>query len=254
MKALRIVALGVLLLSGPTGALASEVRVLAAGVFGTSLRDLEAPFKSESGADIRLTVANAGKVTAKLLAGEPADVVMTSSAGIDALVRQGKLAGSSKIVIGRMRLGLGIRAGSPVQPLETSDQVRALFVAAPAIAYVDPRGGATAGTFAEAVFAKLGIADAVHAKAILCEDGAEVDAALTSGKATVGMAQASEIIGAPGTAFAGYLPEPLNAVTVYAAATVDPAAPQAATALLKFMQSPAAIARLQSAGWDLIKP
>src|ERR1700760_2845633 len=83
VQALRILTLGVLLLGGPTSATANDVRVLAAGVFGTSLRALAAPFKSDSGADIQLTVANAGKIAAKLLAGEPADVVMTSSAGID---------------------------------------------------------------------------------------------------------------------------------------------------------------------------
>ena len=67
MQALRILTLGVLLLGGPTSATANDVRVLAAGVFGTSLRALAAPFKSDSGADIQLTVANAGKIAAKLL-------------------------------------------------------------------------------------------------------------------------------------------------------------------------------------------
>jgi molybdate transport system substrate-binding protein len=251
---LRLLALAVLLSGVTTNAIAGDVRVLAAGVFGTSLRELRSPFKSESGDDIQATISNAGKVAAKLLAGEPADVVMTSSVGIDALVGQGKLAGSTKMVIGRMRLGLGARAGAPIQAVGSADEVRARLLAAPAIAYIDPRGGATAGKILEAVFDKLGIADAVHTKAILCDDGAEVVAALSSGKATIGMAQASEIIGAPGVAFSGYLPDPLNAATEYAAAAVAPISTKEAAALLQFMQSPAATKRLQLAGWDLVKP
>ncbi len=74
-----------------------------------------------------VTIANAGKVAERLLAGEPADVVMTSSSGVDALVRQGKLGRLSKILIGRMRLGFGVRAGTPTQALESAAQVRALL-------------------------------------------------------------------------------------------------------------------------------
>jgi molybdate transport system substrate-binding protein len=254
VKIVNVFALSVAVLSGSTSAMADNVRVLATGVFATSLHDLKASFKSDSGEEVQVTIANAGKVAERLLAGEPADVVMTSSSGVDALVRQGKLDGSSKILIGRMRLGFGVRAGTPTQALESAAQVRALLLAAPAVAFIDPRGGATAGAFIEAALEKLGIADTIRAKAILCADGSEVVAALASGKAAIGMTQASEIIGAPGVDFSGYLPDQLNAVSVYAAATVGPTPPKSATALLHFMQSPAAIERLHRAGWDVIKP
>ena len=248
---LWVIASGALLIGGAGGAMADDVRVLATGVFATSLGDLHAAFEASNGTDFHATIGNAGQVHAKLVAGERADVVMTSSSGVDALVRDGKLTASSKVEIGRMRLGLGIPSGAPAPDVTTRDEVRALFLGAPAVAYVDPRGGATAGAFAERVFDLLAIADAVHAKAILCADGAEVMAALRSGRATVGMTQASEIIGAPGVAFAGFLPEALNSVSTYAAAAVAPAPSPAAVAFLHFMRSAPAIERLRHAGWDV---
>lgn len=249
-KLSRIVGLGVLLLGGSSGATAEDLHILATGVFATSLRDLQASFRASSGANFQANISNAGKVSAKLMAGEPADVVMTSAAGIDALARQGKLDGSSKVEVGHMRLGLGVRTGATIRDLESSGQIRESFLRAPAVAYIDPRGGATAGTFSEAVFKALEIEDAVHAKAVLCEDGADVVAALVSGKATIGMAQASEIIGSPGVGFAGYLPESLNVVTVYAAATVGTNPRKSAKAFLRFLQSPSAVERFRLAGWD----
>ncbi len=231
--------------------MADEVRVLATGVFANSLRDLHASFLASNGTEFRATIANAGQVQARLVAGEPADVVMTSSAGLDTLAREGRVNGASKVEIGQMRLGLGVRAGAPTLEVTSPDQVRALFLAAPAIAYIDPHGGATAGTFAEKAFSLLGIADAVHVKSILCGDGAQVVAALVSGRATIGMTQASEILGTPGVSFAGYLPDTLNTMSTYAAATVAPKPPSSAVAFLRFMRSPTALERLHRAGWDM---
>ena len=233
------------------GAMADDVRVLATGVFATSLRDLHAPFAAASGSGFVATVANAGGVKEKVLAGVPADVVLTSSAGIDALARAGKLDGASKVEIGRMRLGLGVPVGAPVPATATPDQVRAVFLASRAIAYVDPRGGATAGAFAETAFDRLGVAAAVHAKAVLCNDGAEVVAALSSGRATVGVTQASEISGATGAVFAGVLPDALNTESTYAGATMSAVPTHAAVEFLAFLRGPAATARLRQAGWSV---
>jgi molybdate transport system substrate-binding protein len=74
-------------LSTPTAA--ADIRVLATGVYASSLRDLVAPFERQTGDHLTLTITNAGGVLAKLAAHEDADVVMTASAGIDTLVARG---------------------------------------------------------------------------------------------------------------------------------------------------------------------
>jgi len=236
------------------GAAAAEVRVVATGVFATSLRDLAEPFHAETGDALALTIGNAGVVAARVGAGQGADVVMTSSAGIDALARAEKLDPASKVDIGRMRLGVAVPAGAALPDPSTPDNLAALLRGARTIASIDPAGGATAGAILEKLFVTLGVAEAVHAKAIPCADGAEVAAALASGRASVGMTQASELIGSPGVAFAGFPPDTLNAVTVYSAALPARQAPSEATrAFMAFLRGPVAGARLRQSGWELIR-
>jgi molybdate transport system substrate-binding protein len=120
------------------------------------------------------------------------------------------------------------------------------------VAYIDPNGGGTSGPFFEKIFSTLGVADAVHAKAVLCKTGAEIVSAVASGKAEIGMTQASEIAGASGVALAGHLPEALNLATVYSASVASRSAnPKGASAFLEFMKGPTGSDHLRRAGWDI---
>jgi molybdate transport system substrate-binding protein len=102
------------------------------------------------------------------------------------------------------------------------------------------------------MFASLGVADAVHGKAVLCKTGSEIVNAVASGKASIGMTQGSEIVGASGIAFAGYLPDTLNLTTVYAASIATRAKnPKGASIFLEFIGGPIGFNHLRRAGWDI---
>jgi molybdate transport system substrate-binding protein len=233
-------------------AIAEEpVRVLATGVFATTLQSLTQPFESATGYKIQASIANAGEVASRVATGEDADIVMTSSTGIKTLARQNALA-SNEIVVGKMRLGVAVQSGAAMQDLTSAEAFRKLLLSAATIAYIDPNGGGTSGPFFEQMFASLGVADAVHAKAVLCKTGSEIVRAVASGKASIGMTQASEIIGGGGVAFAGYLPEALNLTTVYAASiTTRSNNPKGASAFLEFIAGPTASDHFRRAGWDI---
>ena len=175
----------------PLPAIAEEpVHLLATGVFATALQSLAPAFEASSGSQIQVSIANAGEVAARAAAGEPADLVMTSSAGVKALAKQGAVL-SDEVVIGKMRLGVAVRSGAAMQSLGASlasaDTFRTLLISAEKVAYIDPNGGGTSGPFFEKMFASLGVADAVHAKAVLCKTGAEIVNAVSSGRAAIGM-------------------------------------------------------------------
>lgn len=234
-------------------AMAEEpVRVLATGVFAASLRSAAAPFENASGYKIEVSIANAGEVASRVIAGEPADLVMTSSAGIKTLAKQ-KAVVADEVVIGKMRLGVVVRSGAAMMPdLGSPEAFRTLLRSAAAVAYIDPDGGGTSGPFFEQMFATLGVADAVRAKAVLCKTGAEIVHAVASGRAAIGMTQASEIIGASGVSFAGYLPNPVNLTTVYSAAiSTRSNNPKGASAVLAFITGPLWSDHLRRAGWDI---
>jgi molybdate transport system substrate-binding protein len=250
-KKLRLLASLAILLATQLPAMAQEpVRVLATGVFATALESLAAPFEVARGIKIQITIGNAGEVAARVAAGEPADLVMTSSAGIKTLAKQNAVA--DEVVIGKMRLGVAIRTGAAKPDLSSAETLRALLLSADKIAYIDPNGGGTAGPAFEKILVSLGVADAVHAKAVLGKTGEEIVKAVASGAAAIGMTQASEIVGRNGVTFAGYLPDSQNVTTVYSAALATRSAnPQAASAFLEFVTSPIGADQLRRAGWDI---
>jgi molybdate transport system substrate-binding protein len=231
------------------------VRVLATGVFATALQALAPAFEQATGSKIQVSIANAGEVAARVAAGEPADLVMTSSAGVKALAKQGALV-ADEVVIGKMRLGVAVQSSATMQnlgpSLASTETFRTLLLSANKVAYIDPNGGGTSGPYFEKMFALLGVADAVHAKAVLCKTGAEIVNAVASGQATIGMTQASEIIGGNGVAFAGYLPDTQNLTTVYSASmTTRSTSPKAVIAFLEFVAGPGGSDHLRRAGWDI---
>jgi molybdate transport system substrate-binding protein len=229
----------------------AELQVIATGVYEHALKELAGPFAAQSGRRVSFSITNAGGVIARLDAKAAADVVMTSSAGIDSLAAKGRVVGASKVDVGGMRLGIAVRSGAAMPDITTSDALREVLRAAPAVASIDPNGGGTSGPFIDKSFERLGVADAVRAKGVLCATGADVVRAVASGRATVGMTQAAELIGLPGLAFAGFLPADLQLVTVYSAAvTADSKLPAAAAAFIAFITGPQAAERLRSSGWD----
>jgi molybdate transport system substrate-binding protein len=248
-----------LLLAGLTAYLAIQlpaiadepVRVLATGVFATTVQSLAQPFEAASGYKIQVSIANAGEVATRVVAGEAADLVMTSSAGVKTLAQQNTLA-SNEVVIGKMRLGVAVKSGATMPDLASTEAFRTLLLSAATVAYIDPNRGGTSGPFFEKVFGSLGVADAVHAKAVLCKTGSEIVSAVAEGRAAIGMTQASEIIGASGIAFAGYLPNSLNLTTVYSASIATRATnPKGASAFLEFIAGPTGSDHLRRAGWDI---
>jgi molybdate transport system substrate-binding protein len=138
-----------------------------------------------------------------------------------------------------------------VPDIKTSDALREVLRNAPAVASIDPHGGGTSGPFIDRLFERLGVAEVVRSNGVLCATGADVVRAVASGRASLGMTQAAELIGLPGLAFAGFVPDELQLVTVYSAAVAASSKiPDAAAAFIAFITGPEAVARLRSSGWD----
>jgi molybdate transport system substrate-binding protein len=227
------------------------LQVIATGVYEHVLKDLAEPFAARAGKGVSFIITNAGGVIAKLDADATADVVMTSSAGIDSLAAKGRVIGASKVDVGGMRLGVAVKSGAPVPDIKTSDALREVLRNAPAVASIDPHGGGTSGPFIDRLFERLGVAEVVRSNGVLCATGADVVRAVASGRASLGMTQAAELIGLPGLAFAGFVPDELQLVTVYSAAVAASSKiPDAAAAFIAFITGPEAVARLRSSGWD----
>jgi molybdate transport system substrate-binding protein len=230
---------------------AKQLHVTAAGAYEHVLHELAPAFECDAGIVIRLTVANAAGVIRHLEARAPTDVVLTSAAGIAQLIAAGLADASSQAEIGRVGLGIATQPGLPLPDLTTAAALRAALLSETRVAFIDPKGGGTSGPFIAKLFERLGIAGEMNERGVLSKTGKEVVRAVASGEATLGLTQATELIGATGVQFAGRLPPEVQVVSVYsAAATTFAAAPDLARRFIAFLKAPASAEHFRHAGWD----
>jgi len=226
--------------------MSTDLQVTAAGAYEHVVNDLAPLFDTP----IRLTVTNAGGVIKRLEAKEPVDVVLTSAAGIAELVAAGLADPATQTEIARVGLGIAVREGLPLPGLGTAVAVRSALLAATRVAFIDPNGGGTSGPLIAQLFDNLDVARHMNQSGVLSKTGKDVVRAVASGDATLGLTQATELIGANGVQFAGYLPPEVQVVSVYAGAvSTFAAAPDVARRFIQFLKSPAATAAFRNAGW-----
>ena len=230
---------------------ANELHVTAAGAYEHVLNVLIPVFGRETGVAVRLAVANAGGVLKRIEAKETADVVLTSAAGIAHLVSAGLADTKTATEVARVGLGIAVRPELPVPDLGSAAAVHAALLSATRVAFIDPNGGGTSGPLIVKLFERLGIARHMSETGVLSKTGKDVVRAVTSGEATLGLTQATELIGAKGVQFAGYLPAEMQVVSVYSGAVSAYAqAPEAARRFIQFLKSPAGAEAFRGAGWS----
>ena len=230
---------------------AKELHVTAAGAYEHVLNDLGPAFSRDAGVVVRLTVANAAGVIKRIEAREPADAVLTAAAGIAHLVAAGLADATTRAEIGRVGLGIAVGPGLASPDLSTAAAVRAALLSAKRVAFIDPEGGGTSGPFIAKLFERLEIARHMSENGIPSKTGKDVVRAVSSGEATLGLTQATELIGATGVQFAGTLAPEVQVVSVYSAAVSTFAgAPDVARRFIRFLKSPASTQRFRHAGWN----
>ena len=250
MKMQRRALLAALALPLPALAQAEPLKVLGTGAVAASVRDIATAFTARTGRAVALQTANAGVVARRLREGEAADLVLNSAAQISALGNAGLVAGDSVRELGRMLIGVAVRAGAPMPDISTEAALRAAILAAPVIAHSDPTTGATAGTHAARRIERLGLNEAMRGRVLVFPGGGAAVGAVAEGRAAMALSQISEIIAVPGAALVGPLPDTAQLVTPYVGAVATHAADaEGARALLSALTGPEGQARFRAAGF-----
>lgn len=208
--------------------------LIVAGAAKAAVEAILARWPEAAGPPPRAEFDTVGALRDRILAGERPAVALLSAAGIAALAARGLVVAGSETVVGRTGVGLAAPAGAGAVPdIATPEALRAALLAAPSVAWADPARGATAGRHFAGVLEWLGIAEAVRAKARVVPFGVEGVAMAARSEVALAVSQATEIVGRPGVAFVGFLPDALQLWTEYRAAVVadGPAARRALAAL-----------------------
>ena len=169
--------------------------------------------------------------------GERADIAILTDAGVEGLMAQGVLVPGSRRDLALSHIGMAVKAGAPRPDISTLAALQATLLAAPSIAY---SGAGASGLFFAGLLERLGIAEAVNAKATIIPQG--FTAALAArGEVALAIQQISELMAVEGVEILGKLPPEANTGAIFSAglfAGSDQAAAGALVWLAAAMDAP----------------
>jgi molybdate transport system substrate-binding protein len=230
-----------------------RVRLLSGGAAHGVVRALSERFRAATGYEIDGTFSAVGAMRDKLLAGEPADLVILTRKLVDELAASGHVVPSPRADLGVVRTGIAVRTGDPSPDVSSADALRDSLLASQGIYFPDPQM-ATAGIHFAGVLAKLGVADELASRLRTFPNGATAMRALAqaSDARLIGCTQITEIKGTPGVTLVGPLPALFELATTYSVGLCARAtAPAAARRFITLLSGDESRAVRADAGFEL---
>ena len=147
-------------------------------------------------------------MTKRIQSGEPVDTAIIQKPAIEALIKEGKMASGSNVVLARSGVAAAVRQGAPKPDIASVDSFKRALLEAKSIAYPVPDAGHASGIHFLGVIERLGIVQKVNSKAKFMEGSVAEFAAHDS--ADIVISQPMEILATPGYELIGWLPEELQ--------------------------------------------
>jgi molybdate transport system substrate-binding protein len=218
----------------------AALRILAGGAVRSLVEKARPGFTAAEGRTIEGTFSAVGAMRDRLLAGEPADIVILSRALVEELAKSGHVVASSMTDVARVETAVAVRSGDAVPVIGDKAGLAAALAAADEIHFPDP-ALATAGIHFARVMRELGIWDRVAGRLRLAPNGNTAMRALAASTAPhpIGCTQETEIRATAGVALVGPLPPGCDLTTVYTAAvTTTSSAPDEAARFIARASAP----------------
>ncbi|MGY3482647.1 molybdate transport system substrate-binding protein [Bradyrhizobium sp. USDA 4011] len=212
----------------------NSVRVLSTLALKGAVARLAAAYQAASGVRIDADFAPTLALLERLRGGEAADLVILTREGLDEMTGEGRVAQESVVDLARSYVGVAVRAGAAHPDIATEAALRAALLGARAVAY--SRLGASGILFAQLI-ARLGIAEAINARAVIIPAGFTAER-LVTGEADLAIQQISELKQIDGIEIVGPIPLGLQTPAVFSAGrTVASKRAAAADHLLRYLAS-----------------
>jgi len=225
---------------------AADIRVLSTNALKTSLEALMPQFEKATEHKVVFVWGPAANLKTQIEKGEAFDATILTTAGIDDLVKQGKLDGATRTPLARSGIGVAVRKGAARPDISTTEAFKRALLSANSVTYVEQ--GAS-GIYLKDLFVRLGIADALKPKLKLAPTAAAEFVA--RGEAEIGMTQISEILPVAGADLVGPLPADIQNYTDFAtAAGTSAKQADAAKSLIRFLATPDAARVMKAKGLE----
>jgi molybdate transport system substrate-binding protein len=225
---------------------AAELKVLSTNAFKGALEELGPQFEKATENKVTLSFAPTTVIKTQIEQRAVFDVAVLTSAVTDGLAAAGKIVPDSRRIVARAGMGVAILNGAPKPDLSTVEAFKNALMNAKSIGFNGQ--GASRADF-EALFKKLGIADALAPKIKLLQTGAPEG--VVKGEVEIGLGPISEVIPTPGVQVAGPLPADIQTYLVLSAGiSADSKAAAAAAAFINFLGGPSTVPVLKAKGME----
>jgi molybdate transport system substrate-binding protein len=230
-----------------------NVSVLMSGGFSGAYERLLPEFQRATGISVTTgSGASQGAgpqtIAAQLARGVQADVVILSREGLGDLIAANKIVAGTGVDLAQVPLGVAVRAGTAKPDVRTVEAFKQLLLKADTIAMPASTSGIWMTTD---LFPRLGIADKVRTK--LAPRGSDATRMVAAGEVDLAVMPVSEILVAPGVAFAGAIAPEIQFVQTFSAAIVAVSkAIESSKRLIGFLCSAGAASAIRDSGMEPI--
>jgi len=196
---------------------ASQFIVMTAGAFTAAHFALAPRLAQLVRCDIVTATTSVGlgetSIENRLRRGERVELVIASSAMLDAFENQGLIHAGSSTPLARSTIGLAVRSGAPAPDISSAEAFRQTLLAARSVAY----SASVSGKYlTEELYQRLGIEREMLPKSVFAGGGVRSGAVCARGDAELAVQQMSELLPVDGIDHITALPEALQRRTVVA--------------------------------------
>jgi molybdate transport system substrate-binding protein len=229
----------------------NELTVYSSIGVRSAAEELFRRFEKHSGTRLEVVWGTAPMLVARIEAGERADVLILSRAGVEGLLKKGQILSGSDVTLAGSGVAIAVKAGAPKPDISTPEALKQTLLKTKSIAYSEPSAGGASGVYFAKLLERLGIAEQMKAKTKYPPAGGFSAELLLSGEAELAVQQKPELLHVSGVEIVGFLPGDLNLVTDFAAAIMAGSKnAQAGKALIDSLRSPEAAAVFRSKGLE----
>jgi len=223
-----------------------NLKILADTPLRAALIEIGEAFRRDGGQPVDFVFGPSPVILKKLADGEAADVLIAQPQHIADLIKSAKVVPGEYPVIGRVGLGLAVRADAPTHSIATVEALRQVLLHADSLV----TNTVVSGDQFVAILERLNIAEVVKAKVVRVPPGPRLYERVIQGKGNdIGAGVITIIKETKGIRLLGPLPAEIQSYQTYAAAPMIAAAsPAAAKRFIAFLASPAAKASFSASG------
>jgi molybdate transport system substrate-binding protein len=226
----------------------SELRILSTLAVMGAMPAIARDYEALAGVSLNSTFAPTVALLDRLRGGEAADIAILTAGGVDDMILEGVIQTGTRTDVALSFVGVAVKAGAPKPDIGSVEAFKAALLGARSIAY--SKIGAS-GIYFAGLIERLGIAEAVNAKAVIATGFTAEHAA--SGAVELAVQQISELKVVEGIEVVGPLPPEIQQAGVFSAGLMMGAS-AAAVGFLRYLGSESVVPALRAAGLEPAGP